>query len=136
MGGAAQAVLVSTAAVWTRSCYALQQIAEQCPHCGCDAAAGGVPRVTPGLNPLQSVMLCCALHVCAGIRGKTLVINLPGKPKSIRETFDEVFKSIPYCIQLMGGPYIETHVAVVPAFRPPADKRTGKPPAAGEGQLQ
>lgn len=56
------------------------------------------------------------------------MINLPGKPKSIRETFDEVFKSIPYCIQLAGGPYIETHAAVVPAFRPPADRR---PAAAG-----
>jgi len=53
-----------------------------------------------------------------------MVINLPGKPKSIRETFDEVFKSIPYCVQLLEGPYIETHGAVVPAFRPPADKRT------------
>jgi hypothetical protein len=47
-----------------------------------------------------------------------------GKPKSIRETFDEVFKSIPYCVQLAGGPYIETNSAVVPAFRPPADRRT------------
>jgi molybdopterin adenylyltransferase len=62
-----------------------------------------------------------------GIRGKALVINLPGKPKSIRETFDEVFKSIPYCIQLLEGPYIETHAAVVPAFRPPADRRTAPP---------
>jgi molybdopterin adenylyltransferase len=60
----------------------------------------------------------------AGIRGKALVINLPGKPKSIRETFDEVFASIPYCIQLLEGPYIETVAAVVQAFRPPADRRS------------
>ena len=58
------------------------------------------------------------------------MINLPGKPKSIRETFDEVFRSVPYCVQLAGGgrPYIETHAVVVDAFRPPADRRE-RPPA-------
>lgn len=59
----------------------------------------------------------------AGICGQCLIINLPGKPKSIRETFDEVFQSIPYCIDLIGGPYVETHMDVVNAFRPPKDRR-------------
>ncbi|CAD7701276.1 unnamed protein product [Ostreobium quekettii] len=59
----------------------------------------------------------------AGIRGKAFVINLPGKPKSIRETLDEVFRSIPYCVDLIGGPYIETRTDVVNAFRPPKDRR-------------
>ena len=64
------------------------------------------------------------------IRGKTLIINLPGQPKSIRETLeglkDEagksivhgIFAAIPYCIDLIGGPYIETDDAVCKAFRP------------------
>jgi len=61
----------------------------------------------------------------AGIRGKTLVITSPGKPESIRETFDDVFKSIPeICIQLLGGPDIETIESVVNAFRPPAEKKS------------
>lgn len=54
----------------------------------------------------------------AGLRGKSLIINLPGKPKAIRETFDEVFRSVPACIDLIEGPYIETHEKVVKAFRP------------------
>jgi len=54
----------------------------------------------------------------AGLRGKSLILNLPGKPKSIRETIDEVFVSVPACITLLEGPYIETHDAVVKAFRP------------------
>jgi molybdopterin adenylyltransferase len=64
------------------------------------------------------------------IRGKTLIINLPGQPKSIRETLEGlkdaegkqvvhgIFAAIPYCIDLIGGPYIETDDAVCKAFRP------------------
>ncbi len=54
----------------------------------------------------------------AGIRGKTLIINLPGKPKSIRECLDVVFPAVPYCIDLIGGPYLETDPKVITSFRP------------------
>jgi molybdopterin adenylyltransferase len=66
----------------------------------------------------------------AVVRGEALVINLPGQPKSIRETLEGlkdadgkplvpgIFAAVPYCIDLIGGPYIETDEAVVKAFRP------------------
>lgn len=54
----------------------------------------------------------------AGIRGQSLLVNLPGKPKSIRECLDAVFPAIPYCIDLIGGPRLETRPEVIQAFRP------------------
>ena len=54
----------------------------------------------------------------AGIRNKTLIVNLPGKPKAIRECLDAVFPAIPYCIDLIGGPYLECNPDVIKAFRP------------------
>jgi molybdopterin adenylyltransferase len=54
----------------------------------------------------------------AVIRKQALIINLPGQPKAIKETLDGVFAAVPYCIDLIGGPYIETNEAVVKAFRP------------------
>lgn len=54
----------------------------------------------------------------AGTRGKTLIINLPGKPKSIKENLEVVFPAVPYCIDLIGGPYLQTNEAVMKAFRP------------------
>ncbi|MFA5214725.1 molybdopterin adenylyltransferase [Sulfuricurvum sp.] len=54
----------------------------------------------------------------AGIRGKSLIINLPGKPKSIRECLDAVFPAVPYCIDLIEGPYLECNEEVIKAFRP------------------
>lgn len=54
----------------------------------------------------------------AGIRGKTLIINLPGKPKSIKECLDAVFAAVPYCLDLIGGAYLETNEDVIRAFRP------------------
>jgi molybdopterin adenylyltransferase len=54
----------------------------------------------------------------AGIRGRSLIINLPGKPKSIRECLDAVFPAVPYCIDLIEGPYLECDESVIHAFRP------------------
>ena len=52
------------------------------------------------------------------IRKQALILNLPGQPKAIRETLEGVFAAVPYCIDLIGGPYIETHDSIVKAFRP------------------
>ena len=52
------------------------------------------------------------------IRGAALILNLPGQPKAIKETLDGIFPAVPYCIDLIGGPYIETHDEVCKVFRP------------------
>ncbi|MFO1022232.1 MAG: molybdopterin adenylyltransferase [Planctomycetales bacterium] len=54
----------------------------------------------------------------AGIRGKSLIVNLPGKPSAIRDCLLAVFGAIPYCIDLIEGPYLTTNEQVVKAFRP------------------
>jgi len=59
----------------------------------------------------------------AVVRRQALIINLPGQPKAIKETLDGVFAAVPYCIDLIGGPYIETDDAVVKAFRPKSAQR-------------
>ena len=59
----------------------------------------------------------------AVIRKQALIINLPGQPKAIKETLDGVFAAVPYCIDLIGGPYIETNEALINAFRPKSARR-------------
>ncbi len=72
---------------------------------------------------------------CAVVRHKSLIMNLPGQPKSIRETLEGlksesgevlvagIFAAVPYCVDLIGGPYIETDTAVCAAFRPKSARR-------------
>ncbi|HTS23795.1 MAG TPA: molybdopterin adenylyltransferase [Casimicrobiaceae bacterium] len=62
------------------------------------------------------------------VRGRALILNLPGQPKAIKETLDGVFPAVPYCLDLIGGPYVETHEDVCKAFRP---KSAQRPPGAG-----
>ena len=59
----------------------------------------------------------------AGIRGESLIINLPGKPSAIADCLDAVFPAVPYCIDLIDGPYLETNENVIKAFRPKHAKK-------------
>ena len=54
----------------------------------------------------------------AGIRGRTLIVNLPGRPKAIRENLEAVFPAIPYCLDLIGAARFETNVTTMKSFRP------------------
>ena len=54
----------------------------------------------------------------AGIRGKSLIINLPGKPSAIADCLQAVFPAVPYCIDLIEGPYLQTDATILKAFRP------------------
>jgi molybdopterin adenylyltransferase len=67
---------------------------------------------------LQYVPTAILSRQTAGVRGSSLIVNLPGKPKSICECLEAVFPAIPYCIDLIGGPYLETHKAIMKVFRP------------------
>jgi molybdopterin adenylyltransferase len=83
-----------------------------------------VEREMPGFGELmratslQYVPTAILSRQTAGVRGRTLIVNLPGRPKSIRENLEAVFPAIPYCIDLIGGPRLETNEAVMKAFRP------------------
>ena len=67
---------------------------------------------------LRSVPTAILSRQTAGIRGHSLIVNLPGKPAAIRECLLAVFPAVPYCIDLIGGPFLTTNEAVVKAFRP------------------
>ncbi len=67
---------------------------------------------------LQYVSTAILSRQSAGIRNRSLIINLPGKPKSIRECLDAVFPAVPYCIDLIEGPFMVCDESVIKAFRP------------------
>jgi len=91
-----------------------------------EATAAVCGKMMPGFGELMRatslkfVPTAILSRQTAGIRGRCLILNLPGKPKSIRECLDAVFPAVPYCIDLIGGPRLETNEAVIRAFRPKA----------------
>ena len=89
-----------------------------------EATLAVAEKVMPGFGEqmravsLKYVPTAILSRQIAVVRGHCLIVNLPGQPKAIKETLDGIFAAVPYCIDLIGGPYIETHEAVVRAFRP------------------
>jgi len=81
-------------------------------------------RMMPGFGELMRqeslkfVPTAILSRQTAGLRGSSLILNLPGKPKSIRECLDAVFPAIPYCLDLMEQPFLECDESVIKPFRP------------------
>lgn len=89
-----------------------------------EATAAVCEKMMPGFGELMRatslkfVPTAILSRQTAGIRGRTLIVNLPGRPKAIRENLETVFPAIPYCIDLIGGPRLETNEGAMKAFRP------------------
>jgi molybdopterin adenylyltransferase len=81
-------------------------------------------RMMPGFGELMrtrsllEVPTAILSRQTAGLRGRSLIVNLPGKPSAIRTCLDAVFPAIPYCLDLIGGDRLETDMNVCKAFRP------------------
>ncbi len=83
----------------------------------CDKMLDGFGELMRAVS-LKVVPTAILSRQVAGIRGRSLIVNLPGKPSAIRDCLLAVFPAIPYCIDLIEGPYLTTNEAVVKAFRP------------------
>ena len=83
----------------------------------CDKMMPGFGELMRAVS-LKVVPTAILSRQTAGIRGNSLIVNLPGKPSAIRDCLLAVFPAIPYCVDLIDGPYLTTNETVVKAFRP------------------
>jgi molybdopterin adenylyltransferase len=89
-----------------------------------EATAAVCEKILPGFGELMRTVSLKVVPTAilsrqiAGIRGRTLLINLPGRPKAIRENLAAVFPAVPYCIDLIGGPRLEANSSAIKVFRP------------------
>lgn len=89
-----------------------------------EATVAACPRLMPGFGELmrsesmKQVPTAILSRQTAGVRGSTLIVNLPGRPASIRVSMQAVFPAIPYCLDLIGAARIETDPGLCKAFRP------------------
>lgn len=96
---------------------AVRDVTPEATEAVCDKMMPGFGELMRQVS-LQYVPTAILSRQTAGIRGNSLIVNLPGKPKSIRECLDAVFPAIPYCIDLIGGPFLECNDTKMSVFRP------------------
>ncbi len=102
---------------------ALRDITPEATEAVCDRMMPGFGEQMRNIS-LAFVPTAILSRQVGGLRGQSLVFNLPGRPKAIRETIDEIWRAVPYCVDLMNGPYMDMNPAVCDAFRPKSARRT------------
>jgi molybdopterin adenylyltransferase len=96
---------------------ALRDVTPEATEAVCEKLMPGFGELMRRVS-LEKVPTAILSRQTAGIRGRTLIVNLPGQPRAIAECLDAVFPAIPYCIDLLGGPYLTTDESKLVAFRP------------------
>ena len=96
---------------------ALRDVTPEATEAVCERMLPGFGELMRAVS-LRAVPTAILSRQTAGTRGRSLIVNLPGKPSAIAECLGAVFPAIPYCIDLIGGPYLETDPDVCAAFRP------------------
>ncbi|WP_373187125.1 molybdopterin adenylyltransferase [Halopseudomonas sp.] len=96
---------------------AIRDVTPEATEAVCDRMMPGFGELMRS-ESLKYVPTAILSRQTAGLRGTSLIINLPGKPRAIRQCLDAVFPAIPYCIDLMEGPYLKCNPGVIKAFRP------------------
>jgi molybdopterin adenylyltransferase len=101
---------------------AVRDITPEATEAVCDRMMPGFGEQMRSIS-LAFVPTAILSRQVGGLRGSSLIFNLPGRPKAIRETIDEVWRAVPYCVDLMGGPYMDMNEDVCDAFRPKSARR-------------
>ncbi|EAK9946903.1 molybdopterin adenylyltransferase [Campylobacter lari] len=96
---------------------ALRDVTPEATQAVCDKMLPGFGELMRAKS-LEYVPTAILSRQSAGIKGKSLIVNLPGNPKAIRECIEPIFPAIPYCVDLIGGVYIENNEEVISVFRP------------------
>jgi molybdopterin adenylyltransferase len=96
---------------------ALRDVTPQATEAVCEKMMPGFGELMRKVS-LEKVPTAILSRQTAGIRGGSLIVNLPGQPRAIAECLDAIFPAIPYCVDLIGGPYLTTDEKKLKAFRP------------------